>query len=109
MAELTDRSLEPKDTVNGRRDRIEVLDDASDLYGAIIEFVQDREEGGEWHHRISKGRLDDVIDATILAHAAERLDLGPRWEEPAYPALPTGTSEKDDILGVSMEIVHPNE
>ncbi|WP_224333513.1 DUF429 domain-containing protein [Haloprofundus halobius] len=108
FAELTGRSLESKNSVEGRKERLEVLNDTSDLQETVMELVQEREEEGEWHHRISKGRLDDVIDAAILAYTAEQLTLGPRREEPAYPALPTGVSEKDDNLGVSMEIVLPS-
>lgn len=109
FAGLTGDVLEPKDTAAGRKDRLAALDETANLYDEVSEIVRTREDGAEWHERISKGRLDDVIDAAVLASTAARLDLGPRSEGSTYPALPAESEEIDDVLGVSMEIVYPGE
>ena len=109
FAELTGHTLESKDTEIGRMQRIQAFEEASELQGQVTKVIDDCKEGVEWHRRISKSRLDDVIDAAVLAYTAERLNLGPRSEESSYPALPTENAEKDYVLGIPMEIVYPDK
>lgn len=109
FAELTGDSLEPKTTEEGRTERLEVLDGNPILYDEVAKVVRDRDDGAAWHERITEGRIDDVIDAAVLAQTAERLDLGPRSEDASYPALPSGIAETDEVLDIPMEMVHPGE
>lgn len=109
FAELTGRVLDSKNTATGRSERLEVIENATTLHNEVLKIVRSREDGAEWHERISKGRLDDVIDAAVLAYTAEQLDLGPRSSKPTYPALPTDTRERDETLDIPMEIVYPNQ
>lgn len=109
FAELTGSSLEPKTSEEGRRERLIALAESSVLHDEVTDVVHAREDGTAWHDRISKRRLDDVIDAAVLAHTAGRLGLGLRSEDAAYPALPSGTVETDDVLEIPMEMVHPGE
>lgn len=105
---LADDLQHSKNTEEGRKERLKVLEENDSLYTQVTEKVGKREDGAEWHHRISKGRIDDVLDAAVLALTAKKLKLGSRREEPQYPALPVEkTAEEDDQLGISPEIVLP--
>lgn len=105
FAKLTQSSLPAKDTEAGRKERLAAIQDDSQLRETIEEIVEDRKDGSEWHERISKGKLDDVIDAAVLAYVAKRLDLGPREQSRSYPRLPESPDE-DPELGLPMEIVY---
>lgn len=97
-----------KKTLDGREERLEVLKKDADLHEKVTKIVRGREEGAEWHDRISKELLDDVIDAAVLALTAMELDLGPRNEDDQYPALPENSEpELDDVLEIYPEILHP--
>ncbi|WP_254824310.1 DUF429 domain-containing protein [Haloglomus halophilum] len=107
FAALADGSLPPKDTQAGRDERLALLDDEPALHKCIDDVLTDREDGAAWHDRISSGKLDDVLDAAVLAYTAAQLDLGPRESDQEYPRLPASPNE-DSELGLPMEIVHPN-
>ncbi len=97
-----------KDTVAGREERLEVLRTDSDLHKEVEAVVDQRKDRVEWHERISKGRLDDVLDAAVLALTAKRIELGRRSESNEYPALPEEDDPgEDEKLGISPEILYP--
>lgn len=98
-----------KKTPDGREERLEVLKEDQNLHDEVTDIVLDRENGTEWHDRISKGRLNDVMDAAVLSLTAKKLDLGPRSEDDHYPALPENSKpKKDDVLDIRPEILHPD-
>ncbi|QLG61934.1 DUF429 domain-containing protein [Halorarum salinum] len=98
-----------KKTPDGREERLKVLEEDQNLHEEVTDIVLNRENGAEWHDRISKGRLNDVIDAAVLALTAKELDLGPRNEDVQYPALPEKSKPKmDEVLDIYPEILHPD-
>ncbi|MFC7205257.1 DUF429 domain-containing protein [Haloferax namakaokahaiae] len=105
-AALDGKELSSKGGDGGIDERLDVLDNGSDLFETVKSVVNERRDGAEWHDRISKGRIDDVIDAAVLAHTAQLIDLQPRSDKADYPALPEDP-ENDEKLGVPMEIVYP--
>lgn len=97
-----------KATDEGLEERLEVLREDRALYDEVKSIVTDRQDGAEWHRRISKGKLDDVVDAAILALTGKKLGLGPRSDGGEYPSLPEQIeSEKDEVIGIPPEIVYP--
>lgn len=105
---LADGLQNPKDTEQGRKKRLAVLEDDKDLYNKVDRIISEREGGAEWHHRISKGRLDDVLDAAVLAYTAAKIQLGSPREQAAYPSLPREESAGwDETLDITPEIVLP--
>jgi predicted RNase H-like nuclease len=103
---LADGMGHSKDTKDGRDERLEVLE-GHDLHSVVYDCLRDREGEAEWHHRISKGRRDDVLDAAAMAYTAEQLELGARPDS-EYPSLPESEfDEVDECLGISPEIVTP--
>lgn len=103
---LADESPTSKSTKDGREERLEILSKDQELYDEVEEIVRDREQGAEWHDRISKGRVDDVIDAAVLALTAKELKLSSRSVTDEYPAFSEKAEQgEDEILGISPEIV----
>lgn len=108
FAALGGTTLASKTTDDGRSERLDVLREDPTLYDEVVELVRERADGAEWHDRISKGRLDDVLDAAVLALTAKRLDLGRRTDQTEYPALPKEVEPANDsTLGIPLEIVYP--
>lgn len=106
--ELTGGSQHSKDSEEGRKERLKTLEKDDELHGKVSDVGHKREENAEWHHRISQGRLDDVLDAAVLALTARELELGLRNVGGQYPALPQAISpEKDHDLGINPEIILP--
>jgi predicted RNase H-like nuclease len=110
--ELADEQLNSKDTESGIDTRLEIIesiiDDAPEFYDRVETVVRDREDGAEWHNRISKGRRDDVLDAAILALTGSQLELQQRSQMDSYPSLSGETISGDDTkLGITPEIVYP--
>lgn len=109
FAEFRADRFSGKKTPEGRRERLEILEADADLHEAVTEIVREREDGTDWHDRISKSRLDDVIDAAILALTAKELNLSPRTGNNEHPALPEETEpEMDEVLCIYPEIIYPN-
>jgi hypothetical protein len=106
---LAGGALASKTTSEGVDTRLALLEDQSALHHKVSECVDERRDGAAWHDRISKGRLDDVLDAAVLAYTAAELELGSRSAGRSYPAFPTGESEHDQKLELPMEIVHPEQ
>jgi predicted RNase H-like nuclease len=64
--------LGSKDTADGIDARLSVLDAAHGAVGETVRsLVADRRDGAAWHRRIGTGRLDDVVDAAVLAVTAD--------------------------------------
>lgn len=100
--------LPSKDTDEGRHRRLEILGQDDALHAVVTDLVAERTAGAEWHHRISKRRVDDVLDAAVLALTAKSLDLRSRCESMDYPAYPHNAEVKPDPeLGIPPEIIHP--
>jgi hypothetical protein len=36
----------------------------------VLDFVAERRTNSQWHHRVQSGRVDDVLDAAVLALTA---------------------------------------
>jgi predicted RNase H-like nuclease len=57
--------------------RLAILDAVDEGFGERIRgFVEDRRADPQWHHRIQSGRLDDVLDAAVLALTAREGSFG---------------------------------
>lgn len=109
FAELAGDLHHAKDTEVGCDERLEVLSEDLELHDRVNEIINERKDGAKWHHRISKGRLDDVLDAAVLALTAKKLKLGSRSESSEYLALPKeGEPEKDEIIDILPEILYPS-
>lgn len=108
FAELTDGDLQSKTMGDGIDERLAVLEADCGLHKPVADLVGKRRDNAEWHRRISKGRVDDVLDAAILALTAKQLDLGPREEQDEYPALPEDRDAGTDTeMDIEPEIVYP--
>lgn len=55
----------------------------------VIDLVDDRRKNSCWHHRIQSGRVDDVLDAAVLALTA-------RDSTGTYPTLPANADPTCD-------------
>ncbi|PSP77341.1 DUF429 domain-containing protein [Halobacteriales archaeon QS_1_68_20] len=110
FATLAGEQLPKKDTDVGFERRLDVLADVDPAVGRDVrEFTDRRRDGNaEWHHRIRAGRLDDVLDAAVLAVTGKRIGLSRRGDG-SYPALPAGDDPPQDGEGLPMEIVYPGE
>ncbi|AXG05355.1 DUF429 domain-containing protein [Haloplanus rubicundus] len=76
--------------------RLAILDAVDEAFGAAVRaFVEDRRTGPQWHHRIQSGRLDDVLDAAVLALTARGGSFG---------VLPAGRDANDRQV-----IVYPDD
>ncbi|MFD1687537.1 DUF429 domain-containing protein [Halobellus litoreus] len=61
-------SKQQDDGIDTRFDVLEAIDEA---FGSQVrEFVDERRADSPWHYRIQSGRLDDVVDAAVLALTA---------------------------------------
>jgi len=107
FSKLAGESLVSKTTDEGLENRLELLENQASLHDRVRECYEKRRDGTDWHERISKGRLDDVLDAAVLAYTAASLELGPRSTVRSYPAFPTDEPEQDPRLGIPLEILHP--
>jgi predicted RNase H-like nuclease len=108
FASLTDGSLPGKHSENGLDDRIDLLEDDTELHEKIKSTIDNRRNGTEWHERISSGRLDDVVDAAVLAYTAKRIGLSSRSDEAEYPSLPEDSEpDEDTTLNIYPEILYP--
>jgi hypothetical protein len=69
----------------GLDDRLDVLEEVDPAVGGELRsFVEERRDGGAmWHRRIQSGRLDDIVDAAVLALTAST-------SHPEYATLPEG-------------------
>jgi len=78
FAERVDHgSLGSKRDDDGLDARLSVLEAVDPSVGATIRsFVEKRRTRAEWHRRIQGGRLDDVLDAAVLALTANRGSFG---------------------------------
>lgn len=102
---LEGTALRSKTDSEGIDARLELLEDQPELHDKVEECVEKIRDGTEWYERISKGRLDDVLDAAVLAYTAAELELGDRTNS-SYPAFPAGEPDEDPKMGLPMEIVH---
>jgi predicted RNase H-like nuclease len=110
--ELAGEQIDSKDTKSGIDTRLSIIDEMTDdvpkFYDEVETVVRDREDGAEWHNRISKGRRDDVLDAAILAVTGSQLDLQQRSQMDSYPSFSGETMSEDDTkLDITREIIHP--
>lgn len=61
----------------GEDARLAILDAVDERFGAAVRaFVEGRRADSQWHHRIQSGRLDDVLDAAVLALTAREGSFG---------------------------------
>jgi len=66
-----------KRAAEGLDARLAILEDVDEEFGAAVRaFVEDRRADPQWHHRIQSGRLDDVLDAAVLALTARKGSFG---------------------------------
>lgn len=66
-----------KRSAGGLDARLSILEAVDGGFGAAVrEFVEARRADAQWHHRIQSGRLDDVVDAAVLALTAKRSSFG---------------------------------
>lgn len=107
---LQQNDLASKTSEVGREQRLSLLEQHDPrLHEKVRDLVDCRSPNSEWHHRISKGKIDDVVDAAVLALTARVLDLGPRSTGNNYPSFPFGEAESDPRLGIEMQIIYPSE
>lgn len=65
-------SIGSKQNPDGIDDRVDVLETVNVGFGEEIrEFVNERQVEPMWHQRIQSGRVDDVLDAAVLALTAK--------------------------------------
>ncbi|WP_136687472.1 DUF429 domain-containing protein [Halorhabdus amylolytica] len=110
FAALAGEPLQSKNSEDGVDHRVALLDVLDkDLHENVREFVDERREEAAWHHRISERRIDDVVDAAVLAGTAAKVGLTGRNSGADYPALPetNDNSDEDPTLDIPMEIVFP--
>lgn len=68
-----------------------------EAFEPVLNLVDERETSSQWHHRIQSGRIDDVLDAAILALTA-------RNSAGTYSTLP-----KDADPTCDASIVYPGD
>lgn len=109
FAKIADgEELPKKDTTEGFERRLELLRKLDpELATAAQDFVTQRTgENSEWHHRIQSRRIDDVLDAAVLALTGKQLGLSSRTETDSYPKFPAETTQTDGE-NLPMEISYP--
>jgi predicted RNase H-like nuclease len=76
FARRSDVSLGSKRDEQGIEARLQLLTDIDEDVGKQLRTFVDNHRGGasEWHHRIQSGRIDDVLDAAVLALTARVAD-----------------------------------
>lgn len=116
FADLSGDELTSKSDGDGIAARLDVLKHATSgsepleaLYHEVEDLVEERSTNAEWHHRISKGRVDDVLDAAVIAVTAAKIDLQPRSDDADYPALPNDPEVDEELGDTRMEIVYPGD
>lgn len=68
-------SIGSKQNPDGIDDRIDLLEMVNEGFGSEVrEFINERRDGAAWHQRIQSGRIDDVLDAAVLALTAKEAD-----------------------------------
>jgi predicted RNase H-like nuclease len=73
FADRDDAALGSKRDPDGIDDRLAVLDAVDERVATQVrDVVDERRDGSKWHYRIQSGRLDDVLDAAVLALTAKR-------------------------------------
>ena len=60
-----------------------LIKNGGESFQPVIDIIDERRANSCWHHRIQSGRVDDVLDAAILALTA-------RESAGSYPTLPDG-------------------
>jgi predicted RNase H-like nuclease len=84
-----------KQDADGIDARLSILEAADGAFGGRIRaFVETRRADPQWHHRIQSGRLDDVLDAAVLALTAS---------EGSFGVLPEGRDPGDERVIVYPE------
>lgn len=92
----SDDDLPAKNAEGGIQARIQILKDVDTQFGRTIDSrVDEIREEAEWHHRIQSGRIDDVVDAAVLALTAKHIST-------PFPTLSEGAVPSDGQV-----IVHP--
>lgn len=74
-----------------------LLEHGGESFQPVIDFVDDRHANSQWHQRIQSGRIEDVLDAAILALTA-------RESEGSYSTLPQNADPTRD-----PSIVYPGD
>jgi predicted RNase H-like nuclease len=67
-----------------------------DTFQPVLDLADERQTNSQWHHRIQSGRVDDVLDAAILALTA-------RESNGTYSTLPADADPTCD-----PSIVYPS-
>lgn len=66
-----------KRNLSGLDARLSILESVDEAVGGHVRaFVEARRDDPQWHHRIQSGRLDDVLDAAVLALTAMEGSFG---------------------------------
>lgn len=83
-------ALGSKQDGDGISARLDLLEEVDSEFGAQVrKFVDERRNGNsEWHYRIQSGRVDDVLDAAVLALTAMRGKEG-------FEVFPENSGEND--------------
>lgn len=66
-----------------------LVKEGGDSFQPVADFVNERQKNRKWHYRIQSGRVEDVLDAAILALTARETDGN-------YSTLPPGADPKSD-------------
>lgn len=66
-----------------------LIEHGGESFQPVVEFVTERRGNSQWHHRIQSGRIDDVLDAAVLALTA-------RTTAGDYPTLPKNANPSSD-------------
>lgn len=72
-----------------------LIKNGGESFQPVIELADERQANSQWHHRIQSGRVDDVLDAAIIALTA-------RESAGSYSTLP-----KDANPACDPSIVYP--
>lgn len=72
-----------------------LIKNGGESFQPVIDLVDERQANSQWHHRIQSGRVDDVLDAAVLALTA-------RESAGSYSTLP-----KDADPACDPSIVYP--
>ncbi|WP_436908192.1 DUF429 domain-containing protein [Halosimplex marinum] len=87
---FSEGGLPSKTSTEGISRRQQILQaHGGDAFSSVVEFVESRRESSEWHQRIQSGRLDDVLDAAVLALTA-------REANGMYSTFPAGADPATD-------------
>lgn len=85
-----DNDLPSKKSDAGFEARRECLTrNGGESFQPVLDLVDERRANSQWHHRIQSGRVDDVLDAAILALTA-------RGSTGNYHTIPDGADPTSD-------------